>query len=382
MLLPLRRTLAALACAALAAGPALAQGGRPDQVSYVSKGEPTQVSGTLVTATLDEVVIDVSGAERTIPGDRVLRVTLNRVPDSFREAELLQTSGDAENAAALFASVAGDDGENDVVRGYARLREAQALFAAGADDPGAFQRASEAAARLPQDLANHRAVPESRLLAGRAMRMAGDAAGAAASLGALYAEASAGEPPAGYGLDLVFAAGLESAQALLAAGDITGGKDLLTALEREIPKRLAGLEAGDPQASRLAELGELARLGEGWALLADDKATPARSFFQSLLDGASPDQGVLRTGARLGLADALAAGGEHRRAQIEYARTTASAPHADELVARATVGLARATLSLADPGAEATAQTLAESVIARYGHTTALTDARAILDEL
>ena len=380
--LPSRAVPALLLAAGLLAAPASSQSGRPDQVTYLSKNEPTQLSGTLVTATLDEVVLDVSGSERKFPSERVLKVTLGRVPAAFREATLLESSNDFENAAALFGNVASDSEESEVVRGYARLREAQALFSVGAGDPGAFQRAHDAAARLTQDLPTHRAVPEARMLAGRALYLAGNASGAADALDALYQEAAAGDPPAGYALDLVFGAGIEAARARIAAGDSAAGKQQLEAIEREIPKRVAVLEEDDPQSQRLGRLAELAQLGEGWALLADDKGTPARSFFQSLLDGAGPDQAFLRAGARLGLADALAAGGQHRRAQLEYARVTATAPDDDELVAQATLGLARAGVALGDPRAEETARGLAQSILTEFGRTTALVGARQLLDEL
>ncbi len=380
MLLFHRRPLLGLVATLGLAGSALAMADRPDQVLALQRGTPTPFSGELVSAELDEVVLNVDGKERKFPADRVLRVTLGTVPESWTEAAKLATNGDHGNAAALYGQVAGDAEQRDVLRAYARLAEAKELLSGGAQDPSNFGLAADAAERLAADFPTHREVPVARILAGRAQLLFGEPAKAAELLTAVVDEATAGDWPVGFPRVAVFEGGLIGAQAMLEAGDASAAGELFTKLEREIGQQIAGLpEGSEAEAKALQLLSDQASLGEGWKLLGQDKHTPARSFFQSRLDGAEPSSTALRAAARLGLAESLEASGEFRQAQITYAQVTATASTQDEIIARAMVGRARVTLELDDPDAEDLARSLAETVLARYGTTSALGGARRIL---
>lgn len=379
-MISLRQTLLLPALFALGLATDAGAQSRADQVLVLQRGTATPFSGSLVTSNLDEVVIEIDGKERKFPSERVLRVALNAVPDAWVEANKLLALGDAQNAAALYGNLAGDSNERDVLRAYARLAEARAYLAAGASDSSAFGLAAEAAQRLVADFPDHRETPVARVLAGRANLLYGEPAAAAESLSALFEEATAGDWPTGFPRAKVFEGALLAAHALVEAGDADGAGELYTKIERELGQQIAGLpEGSEAEAGPLEALLQQASLGEGWTLLAEGKNTPARSFFQSKLDGADGSAGALRAAARLGLATALEASGELRKAQLEYAHTVATATDLPEIVAGAMVGRARTTLELGDAGGVDLARSIAQAVIDRYGTTLALIPAQRVL---
>lgn len=355
--------------------------GRPDQVFVRERRNVRPISGTVVSAELTGVVVDVGDRERRFGADEVVRVSLNRVPDSFKEGRARFQSGDFANAASAFASAADDSEASDVVRAVARLRAAESQLRLTATDPGRAADAVAAAQRFVSAHPTHRDYPEARLLLGRAQLLAGMPSDAADTLEALFREASGSSAPEGYDLLTCYRAGFLAAQAALAADDAARAETLFGALDGALPGVIADLEADDRRLPEFETLRGRAQLGEGLALLARGKATQARSFFSTRLEVAADATETVRAATRLGLARALLALGEHRRAQIEFAGVSATVFGDRDLLSDALVGFAEATVA-AGGGLREEARACLEEVRRDFGDTLAAPAAHTLLRDL
>jgi hypothetical protein len=359
--------------------------GRPDQVLYKSRrGEVGSVNGVVVRNDLSKVVVEVAGAEpRELEWDTVERVTFGDVPAAFVEARAYVDRGDFENAAAQFRLAAGDVGARGVVQAAARLAAAEALLSQGAVDRASFSAAREEAERFLADHPQNRDVPLARMVAARAARLSGDAAGAAELYRSIYREVAGAAPTPGYRRVLGFRAGLEAAESYLAAGAAAQAREIYAEMETLLPRALAELDEGDARRAQLAAIQSEARLGEGYVLLASKSTAQAKTFFQGQLRSASPHDWSLRSGAHLGLAEALLAEGDTRRARFEFASVSAM-DHVDRgRVARALVGLAECALALADAGDPRTdVKRWLDTVRERYGDTPAVLKAQELAQNL
>ncbi|QDU66666.1 tetratricopeptide repeat protein [Engelhardtia mirabilis] len=355
--------------------------GRPDQVFVRERRNVRPVTGVVISADLSGVVIDVGDRERRFSPDEVVRVSLNQVPDSFKEGRARAESGDFENAAAAFAAAADDSDASPVVAAVARLRAAQSLLRLTATDPGRASDAVAAAQRFVSSHPNHRDLPEARLLLGRAQLLAGDASGAANNLEALFREAQGSTVPEGYDVLTCYRAGLLAADAAVAADDAARAETLFAALDSALPGVISDLEADDPRLPELQNLRGLAQLGEGVTLLARGRSTQARSFFQTRLEVAEGATETVRAATRLGLAQSLLALEQSRQAQIEFAGVSATVFGDRDLLADALLGLAEASLAAGSGGREQ-ARACLEQIQRELGDTLAAPAAHTLLRDL
>lgn len=378
---PLRWAGAVLALA-LVGGAAEAQG-RADQVFVINRGAITPVSGTVKENSLTRVVLEQGERNREFDSSRVVRVALGRVPVTHAEGRARLAQGDAAAAAASFRLAAADNEASAVARADARRMAAQALLIAAQGEASGAREAAQEARRFLTDHPNHRDVPEVRALEGRALWLAGDAERAAEALGSLFREAESDRPTTGYDLVTCLTAGLEGAHAALAARSIETARGLFSAVESRVATALAQAEPGDTRLADLLAIQAGARLGEGYLLLAENRAPQAATYFRSQVSSAGGDD-RLRLGAGLGLALALEAQGGNnvREAQVEFARFSALA-HRDPLgSAAALVGLARTARALGDRDARERARQWLELVLSEYPTAPAAVEAQALLRSL
>ncbi|MEZ5979268.1 MAG: hypothetical protein R3F34_13740 [Planctomycetota bacterium] len=359
------------------------QQGRPDLVVVTGRrGSETSVTGTLLQAHLDEVRISVDGEELTYKPDRVVRIQLNQVPESFSDGRKHMAARRFAEAAAAFGKTASDSKQREPVRAAALLEAIAAEVAQSGKDAAAVGRARELAARFLKDFPQSRDLPEARRWSARLAHVAGDTAAAVEGYAALAKEFDGSKATVGYDPLLCLEAGLQGAHAALDGGDTSRARDLFASLEQASTAYAASLDATDPRAVHAEALRERAQLGEGWILLSGNKGTQARGFFKSRVEGDQLKTDQARFEARIGYAKSLEAGKELREAQVQYAMVSAAAYGDRDLVARALVGLSATSLALGDTDARAQATTWLTEVAERYPDTPAARTARAELEKL
>ncbi len=371
-----RAALAALALALATAAPAAQEKpSRPDHVSYQNKrGELTSATGHVVQDSLDGVKLQIGSETREIDALAVQRIVFGQTPPAFHDGEAYFDRADYQNAAASYRLAAADPVARAPVQAEARLRAARAEILQGAREPAAYARAREEAERYLLDFPTGRGVPEARGLEARAARLSGEAADAAERYRSLYRElekGSRGYPPAA-----CLEAGIDAAEAFLAARQVDEARQVYSAVEAGLPRTLATLPEGDPARARLEAVQAAARLGDGYCQLASGSVPAAKTFFEGQLQqAASP---AMRFGARLGLAQAQLAEGATRQAQLSFAEVSALDTTDRDRVALALVGLAECALKLGDKNARPQAQKWVEAVQEQYGDTPAALKAQEL----
>lgn len=364
--------------AALALAPALAaqdeRPARPDHVAFVRRGNAVSLTGRVTQDSLDGVKVKVGSEERTIDALSVSRIQFGETPPAFHDGEAYLERGDYANAAASFRLAAADPIARPPVQAAARLRAAKSELLLGATEPEAYARAREESERYLLDFPTGRGVPEARTLEARAARLSGAAAEAAEGYLSLYRELAAGS--VGYPPALCYQAGVDAAEAFLAAGKIDEARSTYNDIEASVPRTLAALPEGDAARAELAAVQAAARLGDGYCQLASGSVGAAKTFFEGQLrDAETP---AMRFGARLGMAQALFDEGSKREAQLAFAEVSAL-DHTDrDRVALAMVGLAECALALGDKDARSQAQRWVEAVQERYGDTPAVLKAQEL----
>ena len=265
--------------------------------------------------------------------------------------------------------VAADDADaRQPVRAMARFRAASSLMAAAAKDSANTEWKSVVAEfdRFLNDYPSNRQVPAARRHQARAQLLAGEAQ-LAAELGAAILGDLDTTGKNAYSLSLCLEAGLESARAFLSAGDATRARALFADIERAAGA--ARTDADDDTVAMLAIFQERALLGEGWALLAEDKATQAGTFFSGKMRGET--SAAVKFSARLGQAEALLAQGKHRQAQFEFAAVSALDYSSRDNVAQALSGLIQCATALPDTDSTERIATWKETILTHYGDTPA-----------
>jgi outer membrane protein assembly factor BamD (BamD/ComL family) len=368
--------------AAVVAQDANAQG-RPDLLVVKGRRDAeTPVAGTIIEASLDQVVIEVAGEEKSYKADRVVRLQVNRVPTAFSDGEKHMKARRYAEAAAAYESVARTTSLREPVRAAAQLEAVRALVALSGSDASALGRARELASGFASSFPEARDLPEARRLAARIAHLAGDVGAAIDGYAALMGEFKDGAATVGYDPFLCLEAGLAAAHAALDSNAEARARELFGTLEAAATQLASTIDAADPRAQRAEALRERALLGEGWILLVGKKGTQARSFFQSRVDGDQIRTAQARFEARLGLARSLEAGGEPRAAQVQYASVSATVFADRDLAARALVGLAATALTLADTDSRAAARVWLTEVLERYPDTPSARMAREMIATL
>jgi hypothetical protein len=356
-----------------AAGPIetiLLQAARTDQLFLLDAkgtGAVSTLRGKVIKATLAEVVIDVDGKERAIPSDRVVRFVLADLPVAFEQGKQLLANGDFENAANSFKLAAADSAASPVAKVLAGAQALEAQILQAAKTGGDFAAVASDAARFISANADSLQLPAMRLLEARALWLNGEAGEAAKRLAAVFAEAKSASASPGYDLVECYRAGWNGLLAYVDAGDLAGARQMAKGLDSGLPSALAELAAEDPRRARLEGLAQLVSLGEGFVLLAEKKASLAKTFFKGAVEGAGPADLVLRTAGLVGLGQSQQAAGEVREARLSFARAFATGADLPEFLALALLGQAECTLKMAGTGAKEQARRWLTSLASQYG---------------
>jgi len=359
---------------------------RKDQLSVRNKrdGSVQLVSGVVTTNNLDQVVVAVAGKDTKYDSELVVRISWGEVPAAYKDGRVYFSRAQFADAAAQFRLAAGDASARPVVKAAARLWAAQALLRWGAADPLHFAEAVEESSKFLSEFPTNREVPEARVVQARAKLLAGQTSEAAQLYRAIYAEWKPEGATAGYRRELCLEAGLSAARALLAVQppDTLGAREMFSSLEKVAGAAAVAMEADDPARPRLLRLQDEGSLGDGYSELASGNARQAVSFFQTKLAGKTGLSDTLRFSASFGLAQALAAEGKLREAQLQFAKVSAMEHNDRDRAAAAQVALADATIKLGDPDASLQARALLESVTQHQGDTPAAARAREMLKKL
>jgi len=362
------------------------QDGRPDLVIIAGRRDSeVPIAGTLVEARLDRVVIEVDGEEKSYDHTKVLRVQLNRLPVEFEDGRKHVKAGRYAEAVEAFSEVA-RTADRAPVQAAALLEAIGAEVGMSSADPAAIGRARALADRFVSEHGDHRDVPRARRWQARLAHVEGDTGVAIDRYSALLGELSGAEAAVGYEPILCLEAGLAGAHAALDAGENDRARDLFANLEEAATAVASARDADDPVAIEAEAVRERAQLGEGWILLAGGQGTQAESFFKSRAkrpeDGGQLSTALARFEARMGLARSYEAAGKLRDAQVEYAAVSATAFGAQDLVARALLGLAATTLELGDTEARAQARLWLEELLKRFPDTPSARPGRELLATL
>ena len=227
-------------------------------------------------------------------------------------------------------------------------------------------------------------MPAVRWLKARALRLSGKGAEAAQAFKALYEEGANDPPTEGYDRTFCLRAGLDAADAFLAAGDTLGARELYATLQNSLQGLIASIDA-TLEPGRVAKLEAsrgMAALGEGFCLLADGQTDQAVSFFEGRVSSPDAGSGAVRGGAMLGLAEAYLSKGKSREAQIEFAKVSAVDYASGDHRARALLGLARASVQISDTSSVEEAKRYLTSIQNQYADTPAAKEAGELLKTL
>jgi len=380
------RLSAALLASLAIAGSAAAQSERPDQVTHAHPrtGRISTASGVVTQNALTGVRLeDESGQEQRFAVADVRRIVWGTAPPSFREGQTYRERGDLERALANFRTAASDASARPVVQAAARLEAAETLLERGALDPNEYTECVAECDRFLADHPENRAIPRVRWIKARATWLGGDPAAAAQLFLALYQEGANEPATEGYSRVACLEAGLEAAEAYLATSDTLAARELFAGLESAFASMIAALDVtADPAHRARLEGGQgRAATGEGFCLLAAGEIEQAASFFENRLAaaGAATEEGLAAT---LGLAEALLASGETRRAEVEFAKVSAIDHTSRDRTARALLGLARSSLQLMDQGSQAAARRWLTYLKEHLGDTPAARPAAELLATL
>ncbi|MCP3918267.1 MAG: hypothetical protein GY711_22175 [bacterium] len=330
----------------------------------------TTLVGVVTENTLENVRIERDGKDNKYSSDEIVRIVWGDVPPSFKDAKVYAERLDFENAVAKFRVTATEAGARPVVQAAARLASAENLLLWGATDATHFADCVTEVDRFLADHTDDRSVPRARWVKARALLLSGDAAGAAAGFQALYEKGANDPPTVGYRREDCLNAGLDAAKSFLAADDVASARALFGTLETAFAGLAAAAEESGAMVAEAALRGAQgeAAVGEGFCILKGGDAAAARTFFEGRLanPGASSAE---RYAAMLGIAESYRRQNKNRNAQIEFAKVSAL-DHTDrDRAARALVGLADATLQLADSDAKGSARTWLTQVTEVYGDT-------------
>ncbi|MCA8974870.1 MAG: hypothetical protein KDC98_09110, partial [Planctomycetes bacterium] len=201
------------------------------------------------------------GEELEIPGHMVLSVTWGDLPEEFIAGRASMNRGDYASATQMFGEAA-NKATRPLVKADCEFFQITAAVAAIGSDRGAAQTAAEKAKKWLEANGSHWRVPEALLLAGRASRLAGDAAGASTTLKELDDRASRD----GFGPVWSARAKFELALTLEADGKATDARAMFQSAKSAADNALMTPSADDGELGRIKVL---AKIGEGETFLTE-----------------------------------------------------------------------------------------------------------------
>ncbi|MEZ5962671.1 MAG: hypothetical protein R3F56_02380 [Planctomycetota bacterium] len=219
-----------------------------------------------------------AGSESTMPAIQLSHVEWTEPPDAYDLARAALDKGESEAAANYFQEASGKAGEagRKALELECKFLAARAL-ALGMGREAARGTAAQTALQAYLDAApSGFRVPEARLLKARALRVAGDAAGAEAALKAFEEDAL----KQSWGLIWDARAKLERAQLLLEMNKAAEARSAFQGVKSAVDAALGSATGND--ALELDSLKMLAVVSEGETYLQEKKLDDAKRYFASL----------------------------------------------------------------------------------------------------
>ena len=337
----------------------------------VVRTDGSTVSGRLVSAGLDQVVLQGGDGPIEIPAGEVLEVRPGPTDPQVERASSALEANDFDMAVNLLdaaATAAGDDPA--WLKPWLELQKGLALLAWARTDPG---RSADAVRALGEWADSHPDLwwyPEARLAQARASVLAGDTDGAVALLKDLSDLAFEKGLPKSLEAEI----NLERSRAFLEAGQT----EVAEARLRDLAGRLPATDLPRGVRSRLLRIRDQAQILLGEAVERKGGPDAAATYWQGLLDDPQTHVDV-RAAALLGLARGERAAGQLRSAQMRLGHVVAELPAAADVMARALWELGDVTAELGDhPTA---ARRYWQRLVDRYPGTPWAAKARARLEE-
>jgi len=248
---------------------------------------------------VDTIKYKRAGSESEMPALQLSYVEWTEPPDAFDLGRGALDKGDSEAAANFFQEAATKAAEagRKALEAECKFFAARALAVGMGTDATRAAAARDALQAFLGATPGHFRSPEARLLLARAMRVAGDAAGAEAALKSFEEDALQG----GWGLQWDARAKLERAQLLLAENKAAEARSAFQGVRAAVDAALGSIEGNEAQ--ELTALKMLAVVSEGETFLREGKLDEARKYFSQLASSARDD--VVRAAALAGEAQAL-----------------------------------------------------------------------------
>lgn len=277
-----------------------------------------------------------------VPPHQLLAIEWGDLPEAFVSARAALERGDYGNAAQLFGD-AERGADRPLVKADCLFFQLKAAVAGlGTDKAAAATAADKAKAWLGANAAHWR-LPEAMLLAGRALRLAGNGTEAATTLRELD-ERSVRD---GFGPVWSARAKFELAMTLVADGKASEARTSFQSAGSAADNALGTPSADDAE---LRNLKTQAKVGEGETFLAEKQWAKAESFFKNLAGG---QQAELVAAGRAGEGEAILLAAlesknpaDLRRAQIALATASVMDTLSGEASAKANFYLGKCLLAL------------------------------------
>jgi TolA-binding protein len=309
----------------------------------IVKKDGARVRGLEITEFLLSGVRAKRGSDNVeVPAHQVLGIEWSNLPEAFVVGRSAMQRGDFANAAQMFGEAA-NKADRPLVKADAEFFLIKCAVASiGADRNAAATAAARAKAWLEAN-PNHWRTPEALLLAGRAERLAGTGAAAAATLRELDDRAMR----EAFGAVWSARAKSELAMTLLADGKASEAR---TTFQSAAGAADSALATAGPDEAELRRLRLLARVGEGETYLTEKQFQRAEQFFHALATGTDAElvaSGYAGEGEAIFMA-AVADNkpGDLRRAQLALAKACVLDVQSGEASAKANYYLGRCTLEL------------------------------------
>lgn len=309
----------------------------------ILKKDGARLRGVEITEFLRSGVRAKRGADALeIPAHQVLEVEWSNESEAFLAGRAAMAHGNFRNATQMFGD-AKTQAERPLVKADAEFFQIKAAVAAIGTDKNAAATAAEHAKGWLAANANHWRTPEALLLAGRAERLAGTGATAAATLRDLDDRALR----EGWGPIWSARAKAELALTLLADGKAGEAR---TAFQSASAAADSALQTPSADDAELRSIKVQARVGEGETFLGDKDYARAESFFKTMAASNQPElvaAGHAGEGEAIFLA-AIAANklDDVRRAQVALAEASVLDAQGGDASAKANFYLGRCLLAL------------------------------------
>lgn len=310
--------------------------------SYSTKDGKKERGVEIVELSITSLKAKKGAETKEVPANQVLSVEWGNPPEALASARAALERADYANAVQLFGE-AERQADRELVKADALFFQVKAAVSGVGTDKSAAATAAEKAKSWLAANATHWRLPEASLLAGRALRLAGSHADAAAALRELDDRSTRD----GFGPVWSARAKFELAMTLLSDNKAGEARTAFQSASAAADNALATPSADDAE---LRLLKTQAKVGEGETFLGEKQWSKAESFFHSMAGG---NQAELVGAGRAGEGEAIFLAAveskkpeQFRRAQIALATASVLDSLSGEASAKANYYLGKCLLAL------------------------------------